>query len=133
MDPTDKRIHQILGEDRYRNGDNAERYRAYLLEHLSFPIQVTGLEDFPWEEPYVLGVWDRAEYEELKKVRPSYTDTFDLNGLEPPDDRDDITAHIRRVSDGQRFEIGLSWLKAQNPKDPFAQLLEDYGIWHTNY
>ena len=71
MDANDKRIHAILGDDSKRTIRNAERYRSYLLEHLALPILVTGMEDFPWEEPYVFGGWDQREYEELKKTNPS--------------------------------------------------------------
>jgi len=132
MDPTDRRLHNILGKDRGCTAENAERYRKYLQQTLSLPVRVTGVEDFPWEEPYVLGVWDREEYEELKKIRPSYTDTFDLEVLNPPDGHDDITAIIRRISDGKCFEIGLSWLKVKDRKDPSVLHVEDYGIWHAN-
>ena len=85
MNEDDRRIKAILGDDRELTWHNAERYRMYLVKHLPLPILVTGVEDFLWEEPYVLGGWDKDEYEELKKSNPSYTDTFELQSLEPPD------------------------------------------------
>lgn len=133
MDEDEKRILKILGEDCGRNPENAERYRKFLLGQLTFPVAVTGLEDFPWEEPYVLGVWDFSEYEELKKTQPSYTDIFDLEALDPPDENSDAVARIRRISDGLEFEMGLSWLVAVDEKSKAGQLLNDYGVWHTNY
>ena len=133
MTSNDRRIHAILGDDKERTAHNAERYRKYLIKQLSLPILVTGREDFPWEEPYVFGVWDNDEYEELKESNPSYTDTFELRSLEPPNRFDDVMVKVRRLSDGKQFEIGLSWLCCQDQDNDAHILLEDYGEWHTNY
>ncbi len=133
MDADEKRIHAILGDDNARTLRNAERYRQYLLKHVSLPILVTGSEDFPWEEPYVLGGWDEEEYKERKKTNPSYTDTFEITELAPPNHQEDVVAKVRRLSDGNRFEIGLSWLCCEDEDNDAHILLEDYGVWHTNY
>jgi hypothetical protein len=133
MDPEDKRIQAILGDNNDRTMANANRYRSYLLKNLSLPIMVTGMEDFPWEEPYVMGGWDKREYEKLKKTKPSFTDTFELQALEFPNDDEDIVAKIKRLSDGRLFEIGLSWLCCEDDKNEACMLLADYGVWHTNY
>jgi hypothetical protein len=133
MSSIDKRIQDILGDERERTMQNAERYCDYLLKHLSFPIEVIGREDFPWEEPYVLGVWDKIEYEELKKSKPSHTDTFVLLGLEPPNGHEDVTAKVQRITDKKHFDIGLSWLCCKDDKNEASGLLEDFGSWHTNY
>ena len=133
MDADEKRIHAILGDDNERTLSNAERYRNYLLKHLSLPITVTGTEDFPWEEPYVFGEWDEEEYEELKKTNPSYTDTFALQALNPPDEHEDVVAKVKRVSDSKVFAVGLSWLCCEDEDSKAYTLLSDYGIWHTNY
>ena len=133
MDADDKRIHAILDDDNERTMQNASRYRSYLLKNLSLPILVTGMEDFPWEEPYVLGGWDQRKYEKLKKTNPSYTDTFELQALGPPDEHEDIIAKVKPLSDGRVFEIGLSWLCCENEESDAYTLLDDYGVWHTNY
>ena len=133
MDADEKRIHSILGDDTGRTMRNAERYREYLLKHLSLPIAITGREDFPWEEPYVFGGWDKKEYQKLKKTNPSYTDVFELQALEAPGADEDIIAKARRISDGKLFEIGLSWLCCQDEESEAYTLLEDYGVWHANY
>lgn len=133
MNPEDKRIHDILGDDNNRTMENAIRYRSYLLKNLSLPIIVTGTEDFPWEEPYVIGGWDQQEYEKLKKTNPSYTDSFELQKLDPPDEYEDIVAKVKRLSDGRVFRIGLSWLRSIDDKSDAYILLDDYGVWHTNY
>lgn len=133
MDAEEKRIHEILGDDNERTMRNAERYWDYLLKHLSLPILATGTDDFPWEEPYFFGFCDEEEYEELKKTNPSCTDTFEIESLAAPNEHADVVAQVRRLSDGKRFEIGLSWLCCKNEDDDACTLLEDYGGWHTNY
>lgn len=133
MDAYHKRISEILGDDTARTMRNSERYREYLLKHLALPILATGTEDFPWEEPYVLGGWDEDEYEELKKSNPSYTDTFEIKALAAPNEYEDIVAQVHRRPDGKQFEIGLSWLSSEDEDSAAHTLLEDYGIWHTNY
>ena len=133
MDADEKRIYSILGKDNARTGRTAERYRVYLLKRLSLPFVATGREDFQWEEPYVLGGCDKREYEKLKKTNPSYTDTFELQALEAPDEHDDVVAKVKRISDGRVFHIGLSWLCCEDEESEAFTLLDDYGVWHTNY
>ncbi|MBN2382326.1 hypothetical protein JXQ70_05530 [bacterium] len=133
MDTFEKRIQAILGNDNARTRRNAERYRVHLMKRLSLPLIVTGTEDFPWEEPYVLGGWDMREYEKLKKTQPSYTDTFELQALELPDEHEDVVAMVKRISDGRVFHIGLSWLCCEDEESEAYILLDDYGVWHTNY
>ncbi len=133
MIPEGKRIHAILGDGNERSMRNAERYREYLTKHLSLPVFVSGTEDFPWEEPYVFGAWDEDEYEALKKIKPSYTDTFKIEAFASPNEREDVVAKVRRESDGKKFEIGLSWLCCEDEGSDARTLLEDYAVWHTNY
>ena len=130
----DKRIQKILGENRSRNQQNSSRYLDHLKSAIKFPCRLTGIEDFPWEEPYVIGGWDKDEYEELKKDNPSYTDTFELLGLLEPDlEFDDIVAKLKRLTDFKTFEVGLSWLKCLDSDDVNYQLIKDYAVWHPNY
>jgi hypothetical protein len=130
----DKRIQNVLGENRKRNKQNATRYLDYLRQTIEFPCRLTGTEDFPWEEPYVMGGWDEDEYEELKKENPSYTDVFELvELLEPDSNHYDIIAKIKRVTDLKNFEVGLSWIECLNSDDVNYQLIKDYAVWHINY
>jgi hypothetical protein len=133
MDNKEQRIVEILGEDSFVDSETVLRYREYLRSQLSFPIVVTGIEDFPWEERYVIGGWDPKEYEELKKINPSYTDDFELTGIDEIDNRNDIFALITRIADRKEFEIGLSWLKCKNTRLRASRLLGDYSYWHANY
>jgi len=56
-------------------------YLEYLKNHVEMPCQLTGIEDFEWEESYVFSFGSKKEYEELKKTRPSYKDKFNLTFL----------------------------------------------------
>jgi hypothetical protein len=133
MEDWEQRIERILGDDAERSPKNAKRYLAHLKRSLKLPVRVTGREDFPWEEPYIFGDWSQREYAELKKSNPSYTDSFDLLDLLPPDEHEDVTAKIRRIPDGQVFTIGLSWLTTAKEEGPEFEILDDYATWHANY
>ena len=89
MDDQDKRIREILGKDCECNIQNVLKYFVYLKTTIRYPCRLTGMEDFPWEEPYVLGGWDKKEYEKLKKDNPSYTDEYELVELIKPASGDD--------------------------------------------
>ncbi|MFH1037463.1 MAG: hypothetical protein V1789_02180 [PVC group bacterium] len=132
MTASEKRIVAMLGDDNGRTSKNVWRYRAYLKNHLTLPVLVTGIEDFPWEEPYVMAGWDQNEYEELKKTNPSYTDKFDLLDILNPES-DDLIAVIKRVSDGQIFQMGLSWFRCVDKKSPEYLTRKDYSVWFVNY
>ncbi len=132
MNASEKRIQEVLGEDLHVSPNNLRRYRTYLKKSVKFPFRVTGTEDFPWEEPYVMGGWDEEEYEELKKTNPSYTDEFELLDILGPEDYD-LVAVIRRTSDKQVFQIGLSWLTCAGKKSANHTMLKDYSIWKVNY
>jgi hypothetical protein len=99
--------------DHGRSLETLKHYKKYLEDHLTLPVRVTGAEDFPWEEFYVLGPGDKQEYEELKKTRPSYTDTFDLLKIEKQyEDFYGLFASVRRLADKKRFSIPLEQLEA---------------------
>jgi hypothetical protein len=136
-DEEEKRIAAIFGR-KFRapwvSGKTLAIYQAYLTEHLKLPFQVTGREDFPWEERYVFGHGSNAEYERMKKTNPSYTDTFELLGFEDhPNDWSGIQARIKRITDKKVFVMGLDWLEAIDEKSPNHQLLEDYSSWFVNH
>ncbi|MFW6170002.1 MAG: hypothetical protein ACODAD_05890 [Planctomycetota bacterium] len=122
-------------------GTQAEALEAYfkhLKANLQLPCEVTGTDDFRWEEPYVRGGWSRQKYEWLKKVQPSYTDKYDLLDIEQNGwsewmlFSEDIVAHVRRKSDGKEFHLGLTELRATDKKSPNSQLIKDYGVWLVN-
>jgi hypothetical protein len=140
MDAQDKRIAAILGESEDLDFDEAVKvFYEYLKSHLSLPCIVTGIEDFRWEEIYVFGPGDEEEYDRLKKTQPSYTDQYELLGIDCEDESgwmlfwgEDIGADVRRISDGKKFLLGLSELKAIDKKSKNYELLDDYSVWFVN-
>ena len=91
---------------------------------LFWELEKSGAEDFAWEEPYVLGIFDQKDYEQLKKTRPAYTDKNEL--IEPVNRIDDLygmMTRVRRISDNKVFEIPLWDLETVVPQDPNSGLL----------
>ncbi len=98
---------------------------------------MTGIEDFDWEEPYVLGGWSKNEYEKLKLTQPSYTDKYALlQILDPEDEKSDnsygLLAKVRRLSDEKQFTLPLCDLETTDAKSMNHQLLDDYSVWCVN-
>lgn len=114
--------------------DGLEKFFKHLKATLQFPCEVTGIEDFQWEEPYVIGGWSQKEYERLKKTQPSYTDRFDLLAIEQDAYSEwmmfseDIAAVVRRKKDKKEFVLGLSELRATDKKSNNFQLIDDYYV-----
>lgn len=134
MDEQEKRILEILGEECEKNDNNFQKYYSYLKENITIPCILTGIEDFPWEEKYVLVGWDQKEYEELKKDNPSYTDEFELIEIfEHVSGEDDIFIKAKRLKDKKIFKLELSWLKCTVSKNENYKLLLDYSVWQVNY
>jgi hypothetical protein len=150
MDAAEARIVKVFGTKEVPrvSRENLLKYRKYLLQHLDRKAILTGCEDFPWEEKYVLGGWSRAEYEKLKKTNPSYTDEYELiDILEDDLPENDLIAQVKRRSDGKVFEIGLSWLTTKKEKRLLRrektaprndgtkdfQLLDDFVTWVVNW
>lgn len=139
-DAQEKRIDAILGDIENINFDEAtDIFYEYLKTNLSLPCEVTGIEDFRWEEIYVFGPGDQDEYDYLKKTQPSYTDHYELLSINRKDQsewmlfwEDDIGANVRRISDDKRFLLGLSELKATDKKSKNYQLLDDFSCWLVN-
>ena len=134
MDAREERIEEILGQDCEKNMPTALRYKKYLATSIKLPCLLTGVEDFLWEERYILGEGSKKEYQKLKKDNPSYTDKYKLiELLEPEDEECEIIAKVKRIADEKIFKIGLSWLEAATKSDSNYQLLNDYSVWHINY
>jgi len=132
----EKRIAAVFGSEKAPEvgNESLQVYRTHLLHHLNKAAVLTGREDFLWEEFYVFGPGDKKEYEELKKNRASYTDAFELVDIPKKTiGEHDLIARVKRLSDKQIFEIGLSWLTTNNSKTETHQLLDDFATWIVNY
>ena len=113
--------------------ESLERYFAHLKSNLKLPCYLTGIEDFPWEERYVFGYGSEAEYENLKKKQPSYTDTFNLINLDEEINEDyGLLVDVKRTSDNKKFTLPLADLKAIEEHSKNYQLLDDYSVWFVN-
>ena len=134
MDKQYERILSILqNENTRRTIENLKKYLAYLKKNITYPCLLTGIEDFLWEEFYVLGPGNKAEYEELKKTRPSYTDKFELIEFSNKIDVNfGLFVRVKRCSDKQVFSIPLADLKAKERKSINFQLLKDFSVWFVN-
>jgi len=141
LNEQDQRIEKIVGD--FEDGDYAvavERFCEYLQAHLALPCEVTGIEDFRWEEYYVIGPGSKKEYERLWETQPSYRDRYELRSIEfgPISEwmlfrGDDIAAHVRRRADGKKFVLGLAELQATDETSPNYQLLDDFSTFLGNY
>ena len=131
----EKRINNILNTDDVSvNQDNLNKYYNYLKENLKAPCILTGMEDFDWEEPYLIGGWSKNEYEKSKKTKPSYTDKFEFVNLNSEyDDWKGIYMHVKRLCDNKQFDIPLWDLKVVDKKDSNFLLISDFSSWMTNY
>ena len=139
-DAQDERVEVILGDYAHSDFDEAvQAFCEYMKTHLSLPCEVTGIEDFDWEESYVFGPGRKREYEQLRETQPSFRDRYTL--LEISREAvsewmlfpgEDIAAHVRRLSDGKEFYLGLAELKATDKKSENHQLLDDYSVWFVD-
>jgi hypothetical protein len=134
-----KRIAEILGKEALDFDEAVDVFYDYLKANLLLPCEVTGIEDFRWEEIYVFGPGNKEEYEHLKKTQPSYTDHYELLDIIRDAQsgwimfwEEDIGAEVRRISDGKKFLLGLSELEAVDGNSKNSQLLDDYCVWFVN-
>ncbi|MCZ6672323.1 MAG: hypothetical protein O7C75_05215 [Verrucomicrobia bacterium] len=136
-----KRIEAIVGSnDNSTFEDSITRYFSVLSEALQLPCVVTGIEDFQWEEYYILGPGNLNEYRTRKRSQPSFQDTFQLHAIEAGHysewmmfPGEDIAGHVCRIADSRKFTLGLSELKTQGTNSPNHQLLDDYSVFFYNY
>ena len=131
----EKRTADILGTKKLDvTRKTLSTYLKYLKNHVEIPCQLTGIEDFEWEEAYVFGFGSKKEYEELKKTQPSYTDKFNLIDFidDIDDEYDGIFVNVQRLSDKKEFILPLADLKSTDKKSKNYQLLDDYSVWFVN-
>lgn len=134
IDKQDERIRAIFdGEISDVTEESLAKYLAYLKKHLGLPCELTGIEDFDWEEYYLIGSGDQEEYERQKKTKPSYTDKYELISLaDRVDDWVGILAKVKRISDKKKFTLPLAELEAIDERSKNYQMLDDYSVWFVN-
>ena len=140
LDAQDTRIEEIVGGDEGLTfEDCVDKFLDHLTRSLQLPCNVTGTEDFRWEEYYVIGPGDPKEYERLRKTQPSFEDTFELLAIEEDVfsewmmfQGEDLLGRVRRISDGKEFYLGLTDIEAVDKKSKNYQLLDDYVVWFVN-
>ena len=136
MDAGYVRIAKVFGNDEIPMVDKETllKYRQHVLHNIDRMAVIVGREDFPWEEKYVFGGGSLVEYEKLKRTHPSYTDEYELiDILQDIVEEKDLVTAVKRLSDGRRFEIGLSWLRTKNKNGEDHQLLDDFATWAVNW
>ena len=140
MDAQDARIAAIVGDGAESTSDEGvDIFYRHLKRSLQLPCDVTGIEDFRWEEYWVIGPGDPKEHERLRQTQPSYRDTFELLAIEKDVcsewmmfHDEDLAGHVRRKSDGKEFHLGLAEIKAVDKKSSNYQLLRDFAVWFVN-
>ena len=127
-------IFQSASLEAYKSVETIQYYKKYLSNNINFPCELTGIEDFDWEEFYLLGPGSEYDYEKLKKINPSYTDKFDLISLQDKfDEWKGIIANVIRQADKRKFKIPLAELVPTDNKSKNYTLLDDYSVWFVNY
>ncbi len=136
MDEQDNRIASILNAEDVPevNDTTLKIYLQYIKENVDPACELTGIEDFDWEEYYILGPGDKKEHEELRKTNPSYMDRFKMLSLyNDPDGEYGILVNLRRISDNKKFTLPLADLQATAKNTMSYQILDDYSVWFVNY
>ena len=136
LDALKQRLADLFGTEDVPSVDaeTLARYLDHLTQHLELPCQLTGIEDFAWEEYYVIGPGSQKEHERLRTTRPSYMDTYNLRSFDDDVDLNSgIFVNVQRVSDKKKFFLPLADLEATEQKSKNYELLDDYVTWFVNW
>ncbi|MCT7954703.1 hypothetical protein [Laspinema palackyanum] len=126
-------LQEILGSPNLEvNEENLNRYLQFLKARIKPPYNLTGNGEFDWEEEYVSGGKSKKEYENLKKHKPSYVDTFSLVqfcdvGTEG------IMVKVERTSDRRQFILPLIDLDVTKEDPEHFELIDNYLLWFFSY
>ncbi|MDB9511473.1 hypothetical protein PN499_09795 [Kamptonema animale CS-326] len=135
LDEFEHKIQKILNVKKIDVSEKTlKKYLEFLKKNIKMPCNLTGQEEFVWEEEFVFGRGNKKEYEKLKKIRPSYSDVFKLLRFEDLISEEvGILVEVQRVSDGKNFTLPVADLEATEEDSPNRDLLDDYAIWFFNY
>ena len=134
-DEQDKRILKVFNKKEIPAVDRntLKLYYKYIQDNIKLPCELTGIEDFYWEEYYILGPGSKKEYEKLKKTQPSYSDKYELLSFTEIDEDHGIFVNVKRISDDKIFTLPLADLESTEKKSKNYVLLNDYSVWFVNY
>jgi len=88
---------------------------------------------FRWEERFSFGYGSQDEYEQLKKKKGSFRDTYELTEFDAIADDWDILVNVYRIPRRKKFTIPLSELQVGDRASKNYQLLNDYTVWRVNW
>ena len=130
----EQNISAVLGGKKLKVTETTHnRFFDYLDENIKYPCILTGVDDLSWKEPNLSGFFSQKEYNELKKIIPSFTNRYKLKSLEGIDDLRGILVKVKRIGDKKTFILPLWDLKTAERKDPNHQMIDDYSYWMSNY
>ena len=131
-----RRIESVLGDIEHLTfHQTIDIFFDFFQKNLTLPCIVTGEDIFKWEEYYIFGSGEKKDYQKQRENQPSYVDIYELYNITRNDEsewmmyKDDIGAHVKRLSDGKKFILGLSELKTPDRKAVAYQMLDDYSVW----
>ncbi|MDZ7696371.1 MAG: hypothetical protein U5R49_05370 [Deltaproteobacteria bacterium] len=136
MDDQEERIASIFNMDEVPevSEETLKPYLQYIKDNMDDTCEITGIEDFEWEEYYIIGPGSKKEHEELRKTYPSYMDIYKVIEFEEdPDEEYGILVSLKRTSDGKTFTLPLADLTAKDKKHPSYRMLDDYAVWFVNW
>lgn len=136
MDDQDERIASNFEMDEVPEvtDETLRTYLQYIKNNIDTACETTGIEDFEWEEYYIIGPGSKKEHERLRKTRPSYKDRYKIMAFEDDPGEDyGILVNLKRSSHGKKFTLPLADLKATDKRNPSYQILDDYSVWFINW
>ena len=136
MDDQEKRIAAIFGMDDVLkvSAETLIIFLKYIKDNIDITCEISGIEDFEWEEYYMIGPGSKKEHEKLRKTRPSFMDTYKIFGFDDvPDDDYGILVNLRRTTDKKKFSLPLADMEATDKNHPSYTLLDDYSVWFVNW
>ena len=136
VDDQDERIASIFGMDEVPvvSDETLRIFIQYIKDNMDTNCEITGIEDFEWEEYYIIGPGSKKEHKRLRKSRPSFMDTYKIIGFnDEPDEDYGILVNLRRISDRKKFTLPLADLEETDKNHPSYQILHDFSVWFVNW
>jgi Calcium binding len=126
-----ERVLEIIGGDDLDVTEKAlTKYFTFLKKNIKPGTLLTGVEPFEWEEKYFESRTLAKEYEQKKKMHPSFEDTFELvSFLYDKNQHDEINVKVKRTSDKKAFDLQLCDLQTEDEESEAGEFIDDYSYW----